>query len=140
MAFNDPNSKVHFTMTLPLKLLCVALAGGLGTLSRFGLASLVQRLAGPGFPWGTASVNIIGCFLFGLVWTAGTEKMAISVEARTIILTGFMGAFTTFSTFISETSQLTGSGQWVSAFGNVLFQVAVGLLLFMCGAALARLI
>ena len=128
----------HHSMALPLKLLGIALAGSLGTLSRFGLSSLVQRLAGGNFPWGTAVVNIIGCFLFGLIWTLGSERMAISTEARAIILTGYMGAFTTFSTFISETSQFTVGGQWFNATCNVTFQVVAGLLLFAAGSTLAR--
>jgi len=127
-------------MILYQKLLCIAAAGSLGTLSRYGLAGLIQRLAGSGFPWGTAAVNTIGCFLFGIVWTLGAERMAISAEARTIILTGFMGAFTTFSTFISETGQLAGGAQWWVALGNITLQVGAGLALFFVGAALARLL
>ncbi|VFQ42711.1 fluoride efflux transporter FluC [Desulfoluna butyratoxydans] len=127
-------------MILYQKLLCIAAAGSLGTLSRYGLAGLVQRLAGGGFPWGTATVNIIGCFLFGLIWTLGADRMAIGAETRTIILTGFMGAFTTFSTFISETGQLAVGAQWWVAMGNIVLQVGAGLALFAAGAALARLI
>ena len=125
-------------MFLYQKLLCIAGAGALGTLSRYGLAGFVQRIAGAGFPWGTVTVNVVGCFLFGLVWTLGGERMIISAEARTIILTGFMGAFTTFSTFISETGQLATGAQWWVAFGNITLQVSVGLALFFIGAAVAR--
>lgn len=125
-------------MFLYQKLLCIAAAGALGTLSRYGLAGLVQRLAGSGFPWGTAAVNVTGCFLFGLIWTLGGERMALSAEARTILLTGFMGAFTTFSTFISETGQLAWGAQWWVALGNVTLQVAAGLALFFVGVSLAR--
>lgn len=127
-------------MVLSQKLFCIATAGALGTLSRYGLAGLVQRLAGSGFPWGTAAVNVIGCFLFGLVWTLGAERMALSAEARTILLTGFMGAFTTFSTFISETGQLAGGAQWWVALGNITLQVGAGLAIFFAGASLARLL
>ena len=125
-------------MFLYQKLLCIGTAGALGTLSRYGLAGVVQRMTGIGFPWGTATVNAIGCFLFGLVWTLGSERMAIGAEARTIILTGYMGAFTTCSTFISETGQLAGDAQWWIALGNITLQISVGLALFFVGTALAR--
>ncbi len=127
-------------MVLYQKLLCIGVAGALGTLSRYGLSGLIQGMVGIGFPWGTAAVNAIGCLLFGLVWTLGAERMAISAEARTIILTGYMGAFTTFSTFISETGQLAGGAQWWIAVGNITFQISVGLALFFAGSALARLL
>ena len=72
------------------KLALIALAGACGTLSRYWLSGLVYDVAGKEFPWGTAAVNILGCFLFGLVWEVAEGRYLFRSEARTIFLTGFM--------------------------------------------------
>ncbi len=120
------------------KLILIALAGGLGTLARYGLAGLVQRWAGAGFPWGTVAVNAIGCFLFGIIWALGSGRLALSPEVRVIVLVGFMGAFTTFSTYVSETGQMLANSQWLLAGGNIMLQNVVGLALFFAGLAMVR--
>ncbi|MEN6505323.1 MAG: CrcB family protein [Planctomycetaceae bacterium] len=127
------------------KLMWLALAGAAGTLARYGLGGLVQRWAPSEagsaiFPWGTLAVNVLGCFLFGLVWSLGTERMAISAELRTIILIGFMGAFTTFSSFAGETSRLMAEGQWLYAGGNILLQNITGIAAMFVGYAAGRAI
>jgi fluoride exporter len=109
------------------KLALLALAGGIGTLARYGLGGLVQRLAGDSFPWGTLVINVIGCFLFGLVWTMAEERALIGPEMRTVILIGFMGAFTTFSTFAFETGEMFRDSQYLLAFGNIAAQNVLGL-------------
>ncbi len=90
-------------------------AGAAGTLARYGLAGLMQRLLGESFPWGTLTVNALGCFLFGVVWMLAEDRLVISGQTRFVILTGFMGAFTTFSTFAFETAALraTPNGRWL---------------------------
>lgn len=122
------------------KLGLIALCGALGTLARFGLQGLVQRLCGEAFPWGTFVVNIVGCFLFGIVWMLAEERLLISGQTRLIILTGFMGAFTTFSTFAFETGQQLRESQWLYAAGNTAGQVIVGILCLFLGMALGRLV
>jgi CrcB protein len=118
----------------------IALAGSVGTLARFGLQGLVQRLCGDAFPWGTLVVNTVGCFLFGFVWPLAEERLLISGQTRLIILTGFMGAFTTFSTFAFETSQQLIESQWLYAAGNVAGQVILGMFCLFLGLALGRLL
>ena len=120
--------------------LLIGLAGAAGALTRFSLAGLVQRVLGSGFPWGTASVNVLGSLLFGIVWSLAEERLAISPAARTIILTGFMGAFTTFSTFMFETSTLMRDSQWLFAAANLIGQVALGLICMFIGLAIGRLL
>lgn len=122
------------------KLLLIGLAGGLGTLARYGLAGLVQRWAGAGFPWGTAAVNMVGCFLFGAAWAVVGERLALSGETRTVILIGFLGAFTRFSTFVGETGQLLAESEWLLAGGNILLQNALGIIVFFLGLATGRLV
>ncbi len=116
----------------------IGLAGAAGALTRYTLAGFVQRVMGSGFPWGTASVNILGSFLFGVIWSLADERMAISPEARTVILTGFMGAFTTFSTFMFETGNLLRDSQWLLAAGNIAGQIALGLIGLFLGMAVGR--
>jgi CrcB protein len=109
------------------KMLWLGLAGALGTLSRYGLAGLVQKFTGGSFPWGTATVNIVGCLLFGILWAATETRVSVSGQMRMIIFVGFFGAFTTFSTFIFETGQLLDQSQWFRCAGNMLLQNVTGL-------------
>ena len=122
------------------KLVILALAGSLGTLARYGLGGLVQRLTGASFPWGTWAVNALGCFLFGAFWALASGKFALSGEVRTFVLIGFMGAFTTFSTFASESGQLIDDSQWTLVCGNILLHNVGGIGLFFLGRAVGYLI
>jgi fluoride exporter len=115
------------------KLALLAAAGALGTLARYGLGGLVQRLAGDSFPWGTLVVNGGGCFLFGLVWMLAEERSLIGPETRAIVLIGFMGAFTTFSTFAYETGAMIEDGQYLRACGNMALQNGLGLVAMFAG-------
>jgi CrcB protein len=114
------------------------MAGAAGTLSRYWLGGLVQRICGESFPWGTLVVNGLGCFLFGFVWSLAEERLVISGETRFLILTGFMGAFTTFSTFAFETGEQLRDSEWLLALGNVAAQLILGLALVFLGTALGR--
>jgi fluoride exporter len=122
------------------RIVFIALAGAAGTLARYWLSDWVQAVIGVRFPWGTFAVNTIGCFLFGVVWALAEERMVISADARVIILTGFMGAFTTFSTFIFETSDFLRDSQWLLAIGNVALSLIVGLVCLALGLGLGRLL
>ena len=120
------------------KVMLLALAGAMGTLARWALAETVQRIVGQGFPWGTVVVNAVGCFCFGAVFALAGDRLAIGPHGRTIILVGFMGAFTTFSTFISDTSGLLTQAGWLPAAGNILLHNTAGDLLFFVGLAVGR--
>ena len=125
-------------MTL-MKLVCLGLAGAAGTLARFGISELVNRNVISPLPWGTWAVNIAGCFLFGLVWVLAEERELVSPEFRFVVLVGFMGAFTTFSTYMFESVDLLRAGAVLHALANVLGQNMVGLVAVLAGMALDRL-
>lgn len=121
------------------KLLWLMLAGGLGTLARYTVAGWVQRGAGGAYPWGTLAVNAGGCFLFGLIWSLAEGRLALTPQTRLLVLTGFLGAFTTFSTYAFETSQMLRDGQWLAAGANFTAQNVLGFIMVMAGFALGRL-
>jgi CrcB protein len=106
------------------QILAIAVAGALGTLSRYVLGSLVQQV-GLG-TWGTWVVNIVGCFLFGLIAALAERQIGIGDDLRLIILTGFMGAFTTFSSYIFEGGSLFRASAWFPALAYMGGQVVVG--------------
>ncbi len=120
------------------KVLFIALGGALGTLSRYGLAGLVQRLAGGSFPLGTFFVNMLGTFLFGLVFGFLETRLPLNAEARMILLTGFMGAFTTYSTFMYESHSILRHEQWGALLLYLGGQIFIGLVLMHTGLHLAR--
>jgi len=122
------------------KIFLLALAGSCGTLARYWLSGAVQGVMGRNFPWGTAAVNLLGCLLFGLVFVLADERQLIRAELRLVILVGFMGAFTTFSSFIFETGELMRGSQWAFAALNLLGQNALGFAAFYLGTTLGRLI
>ncbi len=122
------------------KLLLMAVAGGAGTLSRYFLGGIVQKLYGGPFPWGTFAVNISGTFLFGLVWAIAETRLAFGSEARAVVFIGFFGAFTTFSTLMFESGELLRDSQWALALGNLALQNVTGIIFLFLGLALGRLL
>ncbi len=122
------------------KLILIALAGACGTLCRYWVSGAAYDLLGRDFPWGTWAVNILGCFLFGLVAILAEERGLVSAQTRLLILTGFMGAFTTFSTFIFESGGLLHDGQWLKLALNVGGQTLVGFAALYLGIGLGRII
>ncbi|NQU21874.1 MAG: fluoride efflux transporter CrcB [Candidatus Nealsonbacteria bacterium] len=115
------------------KLLWIAVAGGMGALARYGLSGLVQRTTNGEFPWGTFVVNVTGCLVFGMLSAIAESRLSISGETRTIILVGFMGSFTTFSTFAFETSEMLRVSQWLAAAGNVAGHNIAGIIALLLG-------
>ena len=120
------------------RLLLLFLAGGVGALARYGLAGWVQGRTGAGFPWGTLAVNAAGCLVFGLLWGLAMERALLSPETRTVLLVGFLGAFTTFSTFAAETSNLLREAEYALAAGNLILSNVLCIGLFFAGLFVAR--
>ena len=117
----------------------VAVAGGLGAISRYYLSGLAQRV-GSGFPFGTLTVNLVGSFLLGLIMQAGISTDLMPRALRLALTIGFLGAFTTFSTFSYETLGYLEDGAWLTASLNVLINVVPGIIAVFLGAFLARTI
>lgn len=122
------------------KFLYLSLAGAAGTITRYWLSGVIQRNIKTAFPFGTAAVNIIGCLLFGLLWAFVENRLSITGQMRIVIFVGFFGAFTTFSSFVFETSQLLDESQWLWAAGNILFQNVIGIVCVLMGLAVGKLI
>ncbi len=120
------------------ELTLVAVAGAVGTLARYGLSNWVQKVGGEKFPWSTLVVNLLGCLLFGLVFALAEERQLISARLRLVLLTGFMGAFTTFSTYGFETAALLRSEQWGIALANIAAQNVLGMGAVFLGMSLGR--
>ena len=95
--------------------LWLAGAGAAGTLLRAGLTTLAVRLLGPGFPWGTLAVNLLGSFAFGFIFAAARARGGLSTEAETILLVGLLGGFTTYSSFAFQTTEMLQHGRLPAA-------------------------
>jgi CrcB protein len=105
------------------QLIVVALGGGCGAVVRFLVSAGIYQWLGRGFPYGTLVVNVVGSFLIGLLTEALILRISIGLEYRAAIIIGFIGAFTTFSTFSLETFYLLEQGNLSKAALNVVFSV-----------------
>lgn len=121
-----------------LHLIAIAAGGALGSLARYGMSSAVYAWLGRGFPWGTLAVNLLGSFLMGLLFVLLIERLSWAPEWRGAILIGFLGAFTTFSTFSIETLNLLEEGAMLAAFLNMVVSVWLCVLLCWAGIILGR--
>jgi CrcB protein len=123
-------------MPLVQKIGILAVTGTLGTLARYFLSKFCNDHVTPPIPLGTIVVNLVGCFLFGLLAFIPVKWIRVDDATRALAMSGFIGAFTTFSTFAFETHELFASGhRWLAA-GNLLFQNIAGILAIAAGATL----
>ncbi len=122
------------------ELIAIAFGGALGAVMRFWVSGGVYTWLGRSFPYGTLSVNVIGSFLIGLAFILFTEKLSLGSQARSLVMIGFLGAFTTFSTFSMETLFLIQDGLLIKAILNVLINVTLCILATWLGIILARVI
>ena len=120
-----------------MQVLYIFIAGGLGALGRYGLSGLAQRI-GDSFPWGTLTVNVFGSLLIGFVMKVGLSTDIIPQEARVAATVGFLGAFTTFSTFSFETVRYLEDGVWSTGLLNIFFNVVLCIAAALLGLFLAR--
>lgn len=120
------------------QLFAIAIGGAIGALMRFWVSSAVYQVLGRGFPYGTLSVNLLGSFLMGFLAYFMLERLSINAEWRAAILIGFLGSFTTFSTFSMETLNLLLDEAYVKALANILLSVVLCLFAAGLGLWLAR--
>ncbi len=116
----------------------IAAGGAVGAAGRYTVAYWGQKLSPGMFPLGTLLVNLVGCFLIGFFYVVLTQHALIREEYRVGLLVGFLGAFTTFSTFGYETFTLLNDGQKGLAVANVLVSNVAGLALVWLGYRLAE--
>ncbi|MFN2103817.1 MAG: fluoride efflux transporter CrcB [Candidatus Promineifilaceae bacterium] len=116
----------------------IAIGGAIGAILRYLVSGWSYALLGTGFPWGTLAVNLIGSFLIGLIWQLFANA-AVSPNVRLLILTGGLGAFTTFSTFALESVNLFRDGDIGLGFANVLVSDILGIALVFAGIIAGRL-
>ena len=118
--------------------LLVGIGGGLGAMARHGINHLVhQRMLSARFPWGIFGINVAGSFLIGLLGgLLVSERLTWGYHARTFVIVGVLGGFTTFSSFSFDTLALGREGFSIQAVGNVVGQVGLSLLAVWIGYVL----
>jgi len=94
--------------------------GFIGSALRYWLSSATYRVLGPGFPYGTLLVNVVGCFFIGFLMAFFEERFVVSPSLRVFLTIGILGGFTTFSTFTFETMGLLTEGSYLLGAANIL--------------------
>ena len=121
------------------KILLVGLGGFCGAVARYFVSGFMLKVSAA-FPWGTLVVNVLGSFLLGFLMALVTETLAISPNERLFLAIGFLGSFTTFSTFIYETNSLLEEGEFLLAGVNLFSSLLLGLFGLRLGIWLARVL
>ena len=121
-----------------MRVAVVAIGGALGAVARYGVALLVARFWTRDFPLATFLINITGSFILGFFATMAAERTAIDPLLRLLIATGFVGAYTTFSTFEYETQRLAETGGTAMALANVFASVIAGFIAVQLGVMIGR--
>ena len=122
-----------------MKYLYIFIGAGIGAVARYSLAGLVESGTKSLFPYGTMTVNLIGSFFIGFLWSL-FRTTNLSAEFRTMIFVGLLGGFTTFSTFMFETTNLFKDGEYFYAFMNLLWPNLFGILAVILGFKLGDLV
>jgi CrcB protein len=123
-----------------MRVLLVGLGGFVGTLFRYWLSGLIAKRYGETFPLGTLAVNAIGCFIIGFLFYFFYDRSLTTPTARTVVLIGVIGGFTTFSSYGLQTFTLLRDGEVFLALVNVVASNVLGLALVWLGYVLAKAI
>ena len=125
-------------LNIKLNLLIIALGGALGAVSRFLLGNGLSRALGSALPYGTFVINIVGCFAMGLLMTIIVDREMIPAAWRLFLCVGFLGGFTTFSSFGYEALMLLTEGRLLAVLAYVGGSVVLGLVAAAAGVLCAR--
>ncbi|MEJ2683933.1 MAG: fluoride efflux transporter CrcB [Candidatus Sulfobium sp.] len=123
-----------------LNYLVIGAGGFIGAISRYVIATWVGLRWGRSFPMGTFAANVSGCFFIGLLMTLLTEKFVVSPQIRLFLFVGFLGAYTTFSTFEYETGKLLKDSELWLAGLNVVMSVFLGFVALKTGEVIAKIL
>lgn len=121
-----------------MKILYLGVFGGMGCIARYLVSGWIYALAGKTLPYGTLAVNVTGSLLLGLVMEGSLRSTLLSPDLRFGLTVGFLGGFTTFSTFSYETVRLLEEGSVVAAGANILLNISVCIVAALVGIYLAR--
>lgn len=121
-----------------MKIFYLAIFGGMGCVARYLVSGWVYSFAGRSLPYGTLAVNVVGSLLLGLIMETSLRSTLLSPDLRFGLTVGFMGGFTTFSTFSYETVRLLEEGSMLAAGANIMLNVLVCIAAALLGIFLAR--
>jgi CrcB protein len=113
-------------------ILLVLIGGGIGSAGRYFVVAASNRLLGASFPWGTMLVNLAGCLVIGFV-VGLADRSIVSRAVRILLVTGFLGGFTTLSTFSLESVRMILTGSFGRGLANIGVNVVLGMVLTLCG-------
>ena len=122
------------------KLIPVAIGGAAGALARYGTVLLYERYTQTAFPLAILTVNVLGSFMFGLVWAYAEDRDWIAENMRLLVLTGFMGSFTTFSTFAFDEAMFVRNSSWAMFVLNLVVSNAAALIAVFIGFRIGKAI
>lgn len=120
--------------------LLIGLGGGIGSIARYLSQKWFNENYPHPFPWGTFTVNLIGCFLIGVIYAASEKTSVLSPQVRLLLITGFCGGFTTFSTFAFENMTLLRSGDNLYFIIYTLASVILGIGAVFAGMVIMKLL
>ena len=116
----------------------VGVGGSVGAIARFAMTRFAVARFGDTFPWGTLTINLLGAFTVGLILTWLTERTAAAPEFRLVLVVGFLGGYTTFSSYTFEAVAMAQRGNWLGASSYVFGSNVLGLAACAAGIVLAR--
>jgi CrcB protein len=118
--------------------LIIGAGGFIGAIARYAIGVWIGQKWGRSFPLGTFVINVSGSFFIGLIMSLFTERFMVNPQWRLLLVVGFLGAYTTFSTFEYETGRLVKDGEWLVASMNVILSVFVGFVALKIGELIAK--
>ncbi len=119
------------------ELFYIGIAGFFGAISRFHIYQIEKKIPPHHFPYATLTVNLLGCLLLGLCLSLGEKALPQQKQLLTLFAVGFIGSFTTFSTFSAETLNLIDQKQFFMALFNIVINIVLGLVMVYAGKKLA---